>query len=101
MSARRLAVFLGLCLLLAGCAAGANELVGTANAQGDTPGFWRGLWHGMLAPITFLVSLFTHEVRVYEVHNGGSWYDFGFVLGLSMSFGGSGARTFWGRKKKL
>ena len=56
-------------------------------------GFWAGLWHGVISPITFLVSLITTEVRIYEVHNKGRWYDFGFLLGLSIVLGGSSSRT--------
>ena len=51
--------------------------------------FWAGFWHGIIAPITFIVSLFNPQVRLYETHNSGAWYDFGFVLGLAGSFGGS------------
>ena len=72
-------------LLLTACAAGPNEALGGANAAG----FWLGLWHGLIAPITFVISLFTADVSVYEVTNNGNWYDFGFVLGLSCAFGGS------------
>jgi len=56
-------------------------------------GFWAGLWHGMIAPITFLVSLLTPKVRIYETNNRGRWYDFGFVIGISGSFGGGGSAT--------
>ena len=45
-------------------------------------GFWAGLWHGLIAPITFIVSLFTPKVRIYETNNKGLWYDFGFLIGL-------------------
>lgn len=36
-----------------------------------------------------MISLFTDTVNLYEVHNNGNWYDFGFILGLSCSLGGS------------
>ena len=74
-------------LLLASCA-GPNELIGHPGAAG----FWRGLLHGILAPITFLISLFTGQVSMYEVHNSGAWYDFGFLVGLCAVLGGSAAR---------
>ena len=74
--------------LLAGCAAGPNSLQNTPDAKGEVPGFWRGLWNGIIAPITFVISLFTQKVRMYEVHNNGGWYDFGFVLGIMIAFGG-------------
>ena len=54
-------------------------------------GFLAGLWHGLICPITLLVSLFNPGVRIYEQNNVGGWYDFGFVIGISGAFGGSGA----------
>jgi hypothetical protein len=82
------ALIVGAVLLLASCAAGANEAVGTASADGDVAGFWMGLWHGAIAPVTFVISLFSDTVNVYEVHNSGNWYDLGFIFGLFCSIGG-------------
>ncbi len=88
---RLIPALLLIALLLSACAAGENPNVDVAAPDGDVAGFWMGLWHGLIAPITFIISLFSDTVNVYEVHNNGNWYDFGFVFGLSMSFGGSGA----------
>jgi hypothetical protein len=86
-------LLVGIVLVLAACSAGVNPDVGTHPAVIDHPaGFWLGLWHGFIAPVTFVISLFKDSVNVYEVHNSGNWYDFGFVFGLSMIFGGSHAR---------
>ncbi len=83
-----------LVLVLAGCAAGANPGVGTAAESGHIAGFWLGLWHGVIAPLTFVISLFKDGVNVYEVHNNGNWYNLGFVLGAVFLIGGShGARS--------
>jgi hypothetical protein len=80
-------------LVLSACAAGANPELGTAAIDGDVAGLWLGLWHGVIAPVTFIISLFTDNVNLYEVHNNGNWYDFGFVLGAGILLGGgSGAR---------
>lgn len=73
---------------LSGCA-GPNVLAGTPGARG-VAGFWAGLWHGLICVITFVISLFKHDVQVYEVHNNGSWYNFGFILGAMVSLGGGG-----------
>ena len=73
-------------LTVAGCAAGANP-VAEAN-QPDAAGFWLGLWQGLISPITFLISLFNNNVNIYEVNNNGNWYDFGFMLGVSLAFSG-------------
>jgi hypothetical protein len=59
--------------------------------RAEPAGFWAGLWHGLISPITFIVSLFSPNVRIYEVRNDGRWYDFGFVLGAG-ALGGSGHR---------
>lgn len=76
-------------LLLAGCAAGVNPSVGVAPpGSADPAGFWLGLWHGLILPITWIVSLFTDTVTPYEVFNNGNWYDFGFVCGICVVFGG-------------
>ena len=85
--ARTALVLATMLLLLAACAAGGNELAGTASATHAPFGFWWGLWQGLIAPIAFLVSLFRETVGIYEVHNVGAWYDAGFLLGLSFAFG--------------
>jgi len=94
MSRIRIAVVLvGGMLLLVACAAGVNPEVGVSSPDGDLAGFWLGLWHGIIAPVTFVISLFTDNVNLYEVHNNGNWYDFGFVLGAGILFGGGGLGT--------
>lgn len=80
-------------LLLVACAAGPNTAAG---AGPGAAGFWLGLWQGLISPITFLISLFTDKVSIYEVHNDGAWYDFGFLLGVATAFSGparAGAAT--------
>jgi hypothetical protein len=89
MALRRLSI-LAFALLLS--CAGPNDLAGHLDAAGVTAGFWRGLLHGVLAPITFLISLFTDRVSMYEVHNSGHWYDFGFLIGICAVLGGGAAR---------
>lgn len=78
---------------LAGCAAGPNNLTDTENVRGKTAGFLRGLWHGFISFFTFIISLFTDKVSVYEVHNTGGWYDFGFILGIMIFYGGGSKGT--------
>ena len=80
-----------LLLVLSACAAGGNPAVDTPSADGDVAGFWLGLWQGVIVPITFIISLFSDTVSIYEVHNNGGWYDFGFVIGAGFLLGGSGA----------
>ena len=56
-------------------------------------GFWAGFWHGLISPITFIVSLFKPGVRIYEINNRGRLYDFGFLLGIAGAFGGGESQT--------
>lgn len=56
----------------------------------DKDGFWSGLIHGIIAPISFVISLFSDSVSVYSVNNTGGWYDFGFLIGVGgITFGSS------------
>ena len=73
-------------LSIAGCTAGPNELVNSPDEEGKVAGFWQGLWHGIISPITFIISLFSKTVHIYEVHNSGGWDNFGFLLGASIIF---------------
>jgi hypothetical protein len=57
----------------------------------STPyGFFSGIWHGFIAPFSFIFSLFIDDIAMYAVNNSGGWYDFGFVLGAGiLTFSGS------------
>jgi hypothetical protein len=91
MTRTRWILLVVIALALTACAPAANPVSGEV---GDPAGFWLGLWHGIIAPITFIISLFSDTVGMYEVRNNGGWYDFGFFLGLGVLFGGShGARS--------
>jgi hypothetical protein len=84
-------------LLLSGCAPG-NE-----RFYSQPAGFWAGLWHGFICIFTFIVSLFTDDVRMYETSNVGAWYDFGFLLGAAVMLGGCcrrGRKTWRGRRSR-
>jgi cell shape-determining protein MreD len=72
---------------LAACAgvAGPNNVAHVDT--GHISGFWAGLWQGIIMPIVFIVSLFNHNVNIYDVHNNGGWYNFGFVLGACVLLG--------------
>ena len=77
-------LLLALPLILAGCA---TQMAGTVKPE--APGFFLGLIQGFIAPVTFIVSLFKHDVAVYAVPNNGAWYNFGFVLGIGGFAGGA------------
>ena len=65
-------------------APGPNPSVNQADAGGRVARAGAGLWHGIIAPVTLLISFFNSDVRMYEVHNAGSEYDLGFLVGLAL-----------------
>jgi hypothetical protein len=81
-----------LIVLTTACAPGPNNLKGTPGNKHSVAGFWLGLWQGFIAPFVFVISLFVPDLNIYEVHNKGAWYNFGFLFGL-MCFFGSGGHT--------
>jgi hypothetical protein len=82
---KRLALLLPLALLTA-CAVQSNAVV-----QPGAPGFWLGVAHGFIFPFAFIGSLFSNDISVYAVPNNGTWYNFGYFIGVV--FLGVGARS--------
>jgi len=79
----KLLVLIPFVLLVASCAAGDTQF-----SQETPAGFWWGLWHGIISVISLIVHIFNENVSVYELHNTGAWYDFGFLLGVIFVWGG-------------
>jgi hypothetical protein len=68
----------------------------------DHTNFWYGLIHGIYMPIGLVISVFNHDVAIYQSPNDGFWYGLGFYLGASQGF--LGIRSFWNwldRKLKM
>jgi len=72
-----------LVLILSGC------VPGDGTHTPDRPaGFLWGVWHGWVAPISLIISIFDHSIRIYEPVNTGWWYDFGYYMAIISGFGG-------------
>jgi hypothetical protein len=84
---KRLTLVIPLALALAACVATESA----SAVQPTAPGFWLGVWHGFIFPVSFVLSLFLDDINVYAVPNNGSWYDFGYFVGIV--FLGVGARS--------
>ena len=65
---------------------GLNPLVNKADAQGRVAGILIGIWHGVISPITLVWSFINPNVQMYEVHNDGSQYNLGFLIGVAIVF---------------
>lgn len=53
----------------------------------EPAGFFSGIWHGWVAPISLFFSLFG-DYRIYEPNNTGFFYDLGFYMAIISGFGG-------------
>jgi len=87
-------------MTLTGCAAGPNVFTDQPDPDGKVAGFWQGLWHGFISFFTFIISLFNDEISVYEVHNNGGWYNFGFIMGVISFFGGGGRGSHQTKRRR-
>lgn len=76
---KKIFVLIILVILLSSCA---DVAIIDQCVSEDPYGFWGGLWHGFIAPFSFLGSLIFDSISMYAVNNTGGWYDFGFVLGI-------------------
>ena len=78
-----LLITVGLAILITACVPGSGKFTA------ETPaGFFTGIWHGWIAPISLILGLFNPDIRVYESFNTGWWYDFGFYIAIISGFGG-------------
>lgn len=69
--------------LLTGCIPGDGSYT-DANAAG----FFSGIWHGWIAPVSLIIGIFKVNIRIYESMNTGWWYDFGYYMAIISGFGG-------------
>ncbi|MFY0671946.1 MAG: hypothetical protein JXQ87_00995 [Bacteroidia bacterium] len=83
--------------LLSGCFAEPAEV--DLNQVVNYPSFWMGLWQGLIAPVSFVISLFNDGVAIYQ-SGGSGWYDLGFLLGISSSLGGSSQGAKRARRRR-
>ena len=81
-----------LLLFLSGCAPG-----GGSHTSNNPAGFFTGIWHGWIAPISLIWGYFNPSIRVYETQNTGWWYDLGFYIAI---IGGFGSISFIRKKRK-
>jgi hypothetical protein len=86
MTRHKLALaFLLFCLILltTGCLPGDG-----ASTRSNPAGFFSGIWHGWIAPVSLVLGFFNRMIRIYEPLNSGWWYDLGFYGAVIGGFGG-------------
>ena len=83
LTAKRFIILLIFLFLLTSC------IPGDGKHTADKPaGFLWGIWHGWIAPISLIISIFNPSIRIYETANIGWWYDFAFYIAILGGFGG-------------
>lgn len=87
-----LVLLLLMTLLLTACLPGDGK-----NSPENPAGFFWGIWHGWVAPISLIFGLFRDNIRIYETANIGWWYDLGFYAAVISGFG---SLSLARRKKK-
>ena len=78
-----IAMLIGVMVFMAGCVPG-----GGSNNAFNTAGFFMGVWHGWIAPVSLIMSIFNSNYSIYEVYNNGFWYDLGYYAAIISGFGG-------------
>ena len=68
-----------LILSIAGCG-----FATTGYSTYDPPGFFHGVWHGLIAPWSLILRLF-FDIKMYAFPNSGWFYDLGFFIGMVFS----------------
>ncbi len=58
----------------------------------NPPGFLHGLLHGFIILFSFIASMFT-DYELYAFPNTGFGYNFGFLIGTMLFWGGGGASS--------
>lgn len=91
-----IAAFALFILLLTSCA---NREIVDQCLTGHKYGFWGGLWHGIIAPVDFVIMLFKDDVTMYAENNNGAFYALGFLIGGG-GWGFLGGRGLGSRKRR-
>jgi hypothetical protein len=82
MSKIKIILIISMLFLFVGC-------FPTQSTEREMPaGFFLGIWHGWIAPVSLVFGLFDPNIRIYETNNTGWWYDFGFYMAVISGFGG-------------
>ena len=60
----------------------------STDLQESQAGFFLGIWHGWIAPVSLIASIFNKDITIFESNNTGFWYGFGFYIAIIGGFGG-------------
>lgn len=67
-------------------APGPNPELGKPAENGKVAGLGTGFWHGLISPVTLIMSFLSPPKEMYEVHNDGPMYNLGYLIGVAIIF---------------
>jgi hypothetical protein len=85
-------IVISLTIILSGCIPGDGT-----HTSSKPAGFFWGILHGWISPVSLIIGIFKKNIRIYEVNNTGWWYDFGFYIAI---IGGFGSISFFRKSKR-
>jgi hypothetical protein len=65
---------------------GPNPMINNTDAKNRVAGILQGIWHGIISPVTLIISFINSNVQMYEVHNDGGPYNLGYLVGVAIIF---------------
>lgn len=74
---KKIVILIGVVLLLSGCGG-----INPNETASQSAGFISGIWDGWTVFFAFIGKMFGYNYNIYEVHNNGNWYNFGFLIGV-------------------
>ncbi len=91
----KIVILILIVILLSGCIPGDGK-----HTEEKPAGFFWGIWHGWIAPISLIIRIFNPNIRIYESTNTGWWYELGFYIAIISGFGGLSLSRKKRRSKK-
>jgi hypothetical protein len=67
-------------------APGPNPELNKPSENKSVAGLGMGFWHGLISPVTLIMSFLNPVTQMYEVYNNGAMYNLGFLLGVALVF---------------
>ena len=84
---KKILIIAAVAILLSGCAESQPQI--KPALIGQEYGFFGGLWHRFIAPVSFFGKIIDNDIDMYAINNSGNWYALGFVLGAGILLGGA------------
>ena len=69
------------------CLTGCMARITENHDERPPSGFFRGIWHGWIAPISLVLQFVDRDYRMFDPYNNGFAYEIGFYMAVISGFG--------------